>query len=198
MVAELQEGKEVDIARTLEQALAGANNGCEGYLLVATDEECYAHVPSPTTAGEERVRHFREQPENEERLKVLVGSPPSGILLTDHCLENDLWLNSCQSATMSDILRVHEYSHLQFVRRACDTLEVEEGKTAPGTLRSSSRRSYAPSRPRHRHLSRKLWSGNQGCWCGHCCRRCRAQEEMSLGFLRHPSSRPPHRTLGSR
>jgi acetoin utilization deacetylase AcuC-like enzyme len=118
---------------TIEQALAAASKGCEGNLLIASDEECNAHVPGPTTtAPEDRARYVREQPENDERLKVLIGSPPSGILLTDHCLDNDLWLNNCQSAPISDILRVHEYSHVQFLRRTCESLEGEDSKAGPG------------------------------------------------------------------
>lgn len=54
--------------------------------------------------------------DREERLKVIIGAPPLGILMNDEYIESVLWLNKVEPAQISDILRVHEFSHIDFLK----------------------------------------------------------------------------------
>ncbi len=114
----MQTGTQIDIKAAMEEATKKSGAGCESDLLIATDEDCALHASLPKTR-DARAKQMCEQPENEERLRVLVGSPPYGILLMDEYLETDLWLNSCQAAPAADILRVHEYSYIHNVMESC-------------------------------------------------------------------------------
>ncbi len=111
-----------DAKALVEAAAKEASKGFESDLLIATDENCTLHAPLvPDRNSAERAKQIKEQPENEERLRVLVGTPPYGILLMDDYLETDLWLNNCPAAPVSDILRVHEYVYLKHIVETCDS-----------------------------------------------------------------------------
>lgn len=136
-VLDLQSGKSVDINRVIEKVIADTSNKVESTLLIATDENCGMHIPLPKGPSDKRMKELLNQPENEERLKVLVGTPPYGILLMDNYLETDLWLKNCQEATIVDILRVHEYSYIKSMIDSCAKAsedEESEGKASDKIL----------------------------------------------------------------
>lgn len=112
-------GKPVDINTAIEKAITESNKAGENTLLIATDENCSFHIPLVKGPADKRAKELLNQEENEERVKVLVGTPPSGLLLMDSYLESDLWLNNCQEATVADILRVHEYSYIKNIMNNC-------------------------------------------------------------------------------
>lgn len=121
-IQELQEGKKVEINKAIEEAKKTAWKDNGNALLIATDEDCYLHAPLAKYSKDARSKQLLEQPENEERLRCLVGTPPLGILNTDDYLESDVWLNSCQPAAISDILRVHEYSYIHYLTRTIESI----------------------------------------------------------------------------
>lgn len=118
-VRALLSGGPVEPNAAVEKALLETSKTVESILLIATDESCPLHIPLVRGPADRRVRQMLGQDENEERVKVLVGTPPSGILLMDSYLETDLWLNSCQEAAVADILRVHEYSYVKTIMDYC-------------------------------------------------------------------------------
>lgn len=121
-VAQAKDGAQINIQEIIEKVNSSTIKECESNLLIATDEDCFLHAPLSTLSKAARALQYQEQPENEERLRVLVGTPPSGILMTDDNIENDLWLNKCEQATIADILRVHEYSFIKFLKQSCDSV----------------------------------------------------------------------------
>jgi len=112
-IIEIQKGKSVDIKLVIENAINETNKNNSSTLLVASDEDCLLHVPLSKTSREKREKQMSNYPETDERLKILVGTPPYGILMNDEYLESDLWLNNCEAAPISDILRVHEYFYIK-------------------------------------------------------------------------------------
>ena len=115
-VQKLQEGQQVDKQAAVEAAINATEKDS---LLIVTDEDCGQHAPLAKQSKDMRALQLSDQPENEERLKVLVGTPPYGILMMDDYLDNDLWLSGCQAATISDILRVHEYAYVKHLLSSC-------------------------------------------------------------------------------
>ena len=112
-ILDILSGKEVDTSTVVERLIT------ESTLLIATDKNCPSHIPLVKGPADKRAKQLYFQDENEERVKVLVGTPPSGLLLMDSYLETDLWLNNCQEASIAEILRVHEYSYIKSIIDAC-------------------------------------------------------------------------------
>lgn len=127
-------GMDINTFEVIEQAKKAGLKECESTFLIASDEKCYMHSALPADAKESRARQQQLLPENEGRLKVIVGSPPSGILLMDDYLENDLWLNNCQSASIADILRVHEFSYIDHIKGLCSSIPEHSTGTELDTL----------------------------------------------------------------
>lgn len=126
-ILDLQAGKTVDINTAIEKVIAASNGSAESMLLIATDEDCSLHIPLVKGPSSKRMRQMIDQSENEERLKVLVGTPPYGILMMDRYLETDLWLRHCQEAPIADILRVHEYSYIKNLIDLCKKASNDTG-----------------------------------------------------------------------
>jgi len=116
-------GNIIDTNAVIEKAITGDNKKVESILLIATDASCPQHIPLVKGPADKRLKQMKEQVESEERVKLLVEPPPSGLLLIDEYLETDLWLSSCQEATIVDILRVHEYSYVKQIIDHCKKAE---------------------------------------------------------------------------
>lgn len=110
----------MNIQELLEKTKDHENN-----LLIATDDDCNLHAPLCTVSKSTRFLQQQDQPENEDRLKVLVGTPPYGILMSDDNIENDFWLNKCEPASIADILRVHEYSFIKYLKESCNSIPCD-------------------------------------------------------------------------
>jgi hypothetical protein len=128
-ILDILSGKPVDTNAIIEGAIAEGNKTVESTLLIATDEDCLFHIPLVKGPADKRAKQASNYDENEERIKVLVGTPPSGLLLMDSYLDTDLWLNNCQEASIADILRVHEYSYIKSIMYACakagESIDIE-------------------------------------------------------------------------
>lgn len=118
-VLQLLAGNSVDVNAVVANVLAAANKSAENSLLIATDESYSLHIPLVKKPADERMRQLAEQSETEERVKLLVGTPPFGLLLMDSFLQSDQWLANCCPAKVSDILRVHEYSYVRNIIEQC-------------------------------------------------------------------------------
>lgn len=126
LITEMLLGKDINVNLSIEKVIAEANKNVKNNFLIATDEVCGLHIPLPKDSSEKRFRQLLNQSENEERLKVIVGTPPCGVLMMDSYLETDLWLNNCQEAAIADILRVHEYSYVQNIMKICKEIENDK------------------------------------------------------------------------
>jgi acetoin utilization deacetylase AcuC-like enzyme/ankyrin repeat protein len=97
--------------------------------LVVTHELCLEHGALPIAYREvpELVsKQKRIQNENPFRLEVLSANP-QGALLVDEFADNLLWMNNPLPATVSDILRVHEYSYFRSIQSKCEELREDLG-----------------------------------------------------------------------
>lgn len=121
-ISDVLSGKTVDINSIIKNAISESNKDIESTLLIATDENCSLHVPLVKKPADMRLKQMQHNVENEERVNLLVGTPPSGLLLMDSYLETDLWLKNCQEAPIADILRVHEYLYVKRVMDLCARL----------------------------------------------------------------------------
>lgn len=79
---------------------------------IITHPTCLHHLalPEPTDAPQRRHRLIMTYPENPTRLEVII-SNENGILRSD-ALENVKLLHSPPPATLSDILRVHDWGYI--------------------------------------------------------------------------------------
>ena len=122
---EYRRGNEIDLNKTIEFVISEAGKERASLLLIATDEECMDHIPLVKLNWTQYLKQLDSQPENEERLKALVDTPPYGILMMENYLETDLWLSNCQQAPISDILRVHDYSYIKKIKDSCDSISKD-------------------------------------------------------------------------
>ena len=90
--------------------------------LIITDERCLEH------AGFEnyhqvanRVRHKSDQPENAERLMVLINKDRGVLQATEEFSKdiNVLFKQSIKEVALADVFRVHDYNYLMKVIELC-------------------------------------------------------------------------------
>jgi acetoin utilization deacetylase AcuC-like enzyme len=72
----------------------------------------------------ERIKRRTMQVENHERVSVLL-QPPYGILLSDYFIKNCHFKESSTSATIADILLIHEYNYVESIKTLCDELKAK-------------------------------------------------------------------------
>ena len=92
-------------------------------------EACFTHgVILDTVNHYKRVKSRSTTYENPDRLNVLL-QPPFGILLNDCLLSSCKLVNNSTKATLSDILRVHEYGYVKDVKERCEELKRNDIQT---------------------------------------------------------------------
>lgn len=97
--------------------------------LIVTHPLCCLHGCLPTVySEEERIRLYQSefQPENPSRYEVLL-KQPTGALLVDEFADNLLWMWEPPPACIVDILRVHEYGYVHYLKTFCEELEESLG-----------------------------------------------------------------------
>lgn len=97
--------------------------------LVVTHPLCAQHAALPPVYSElEKLQQYQIefQPENPSRYEVLL-KQPTGALLVDEFADNLLWMWEPPAACIADILRVHEYGYVHYVKTFCEELEGSLG-----------------------------------------------------------------------
>jgi len=97
--------------------------------LIVTHPLCSEHAVLPSVySEEEKLQQYQIdfQPENPSRYDVLL-KQPTGALLVDEFADNLLWMMDPPAACIADILRVHEYGYIAYIKTFCEELEAGLG-----------------------------------------------------------------------
>jgi acetoin utilization deacetylase AcuC-like enzyme len=85
--------------------------------VIVKNQWCSEHYTCPPSETE----NPSAPPENIKRLSVLIDDS-NGILRSSDINSNLQWVEEAKSATMSDILRVHEWSYIRQIQAKCETI----------------------------------------------------------------------------
>lgn len=91
--------------------------------LIVTDERCEQHAGFENYSNiPKRVRHKDEQPENAERLMVLIDKDRGVLTAMDEFKNNnEVFVKEVvQEAAHADVFRVHDYNYLMKVIDLCE------------------------------------------------------------------------------
>jgi hypothetical protein len=87
--------------------------------LILTHNMCFKHGYISDNNPIKKIIHRRTTPENPDRLTVLL-QPPFGILLSDYFIKNCIFKDNANHATLSDVLRIHDYKYVKSFKNVCD------------------------------------------------------------------------------
>lgn len=90
-------------------------------VLVISDVNCHKHALIPIDVEAQFIQKKR-QPENDERLRVLLGD--NGILQTANIHLHCSTISNVLPANISDILRIHDYSYISEIISKCSKLPI--------------------------------------------------------------------------
>lgn len=88
--------------------------------VIVKNQMCSEHYTCPPSLTE----NPSAPPENIKRLSVLIDDS-NGILRSSDINPNLQWIEEAKSATMSDILRVHEWSYIRQIQAKCETIDED-------------------------------------------------------------------------
>ena len=71
-----------------------------------------------------RLKRREMQVENPDRLSVLL-QPPFGVLLSDFFTDRCVFRESKLSASLADILRVHDFDYISSIKKICDEFKAQ-------------------------------------------------------------------------
>ncbi len=90
--------------------------------LVMYHEKCVDHGEIKENNAISRLNRRMFQVENPDRLNVLL-QPPFGVLLSDFFLSRYEFVEASSPASLSDILKCHDYSYVESVKATCEDLK---------------------------------------------------------------------------
>lgn len=122
-----EQAKESGYEQQLEAALVDATNVPDNAkkTLIITDKFCLQHAGFQNYANvQERVLQKDSQPENAERLMVLIDSNTGCLTQAQEFKQSSRVTiqEVSTSATISDALRIHDYRYIKRVIRKCEEL----------------------------------------------------------------------------
>lgn len=95
------------------------DNGILHSTVIVSDSLCLHHH---TCAPSESVNFNSAPPENINRLKVLI-DPLNGVLHASDLQSKILHVSGVKEATISDVLRVHEWSYIRKIQTKCEQID---------------------------------------------------------------------------
>ena len=85
-------------------------------MCIITDSNCHKHAAIPIDFNAQYYQKKR-QPENDDRLKVLLGD--NGIFFTSNIHPHVSIIPNTMPALISDILRIHDYEYISCISGVC-------------------------------------------------------------------------------
>jgi hypothetical protein len=96
--------------------------------IILYHETCTKHGHYDCTDPIERIKRRTMQVENHERINVLL-QPPYGILLSDYFIKNCHFKESSTSASLADILLIHEFNYVDNIKTLCEELKLKNNNS---------------------------------------------------------------------